>query len=281
MAEIDHSKYLEIPFDRRLIHGVEVLLQSSPLRKVVSVLADSESAGVIFGGSARDLGYLGYPPRDIDIVVEPDCLTALRSEFENFFLRETRFGGFRFLVEGWFLDIWSLDETWAFRAGIVSPPSFGTLPRTTFLNVEAIAVDLIPQANGERSLFTYGFFQALDSQLVEINLEKNPFPDLCVVRSLLTAARLDFAIGPRLKNYISKEGLCLRPKDIKEIQRVHYGEVKWNSNEVASWLAYVCDRSMQEGPIRVPISEDSVKALREKWADSGLYLRNVNRSVKA
>lgn len=282
MANTDQGVELgKMRFQRQLARGLKDLLDSSPLRTLTNVITSLQVPAVIFGGAARDLGFLGYPPRDIDIVVETDSVRGLMPSLEPFFLRRTRFGGFCFLIQGWILDIWSLDETWAFRAGIVSPVSFDALPKTTFLNVEAFAVDLIPQINGRRSFFENSFFEAIATQVVEINLEENPFPDLCVVRSLLTAARLDFAIGSRLKKYIKEKGQSLRPRDIEEIQRSHYGEVKWHSNEVANWLAFVCQRDVHDEPMRLPLSDDRIRSLREKWAGSAIYLKNLHRSAKA
>ena len=62
------------------------------------------------------------------------------------------------------------------------------MPKTTFLNVEAVAVELNPRPTRSRKLYESGFFEGVATETIEINLEENPFPDLCVARSLLTAA---------------------------------------------------------------------------------------------
>lgn len=80
------------------------------------------------------------------------------------------------------------------------------MPKTTFLNVEAAAVELATVHGKSRRIYTHGFFEALADRTLEINFEENPFPALCVVRALITAARLQFLIGPKLSKYLVHYG---------------------------------------------------------------------------
>ena len=59
--------------------------------------------------------------------------------------------------------IWPLGLTWAFRNGHSGPPSFESLSTTTFLNVEAIAVELWPAKGQGRHVFENHFFDAVMS----------------------------------------------------------------------------------------------------------------------
>lgn len=241
-------------------------LEGSPLDSFLQLIQRLGLPAVVFGGGLRDLA-LSLRPRDVDIVVDADSLDPLFADLREFPHRQTRFGGFHFRIHGWRLDIWTLRETWAFKSGIVSPPSFSNLPKTTFLNVEAVAADLLPQEGGTRKLYANGFFEALASQVVETNLENNPFPDLCVVRALLTAVRLDFDIGPRLARYISEKGRNLKKDQIEQIQSKHYGEVKCDPTEMVSWIAYVHELLQGKASrIRLPSSKKETMALGGSWS---------------
>src|SRR5581483_4733733 len=92
------------------------------------------------GGFLRDLMLDGPSanPRDIDIVfdrISPDQVEFL---FWNQPKRKNRFGGMRINFGDCPLDIWSLEDTWAFRNKKVHQINFSTFPETTFLNVDAI-----------------------------------------------------------------------------------------------------------------------------------------------
>jgi hypothetical protein len=149
----------------------------------------------------------------------------------------------------------------------VRPCNFLTLPQTTFLNVEAVAAELNPRATRSRRLFSCGFFEGIATETIEINLEENPFPDLCVIRSLLTAARLGFAIGPKLAKYLVSRSEGMTRARINEIQVQHYGEAKSDPEEMMSWLAFV-KQNRVSGPtrIRLPLSEPRKLALQGAWS---------------
>src|SRR5712692_641684 len=171
----------------------------APLRQVVSTIQNREWKAVLFGGVLRDLSLFGPAerPRDVDIVVDGVSQLELEKTFEEWIVRRNRFGGLHLRVDKWMIDIWNVAATW----GIVELeliPSFNELPKTTFLNVEAIAAELTTVRGQERRLYSHGFFEAIAARVVDINLESNPFPALCVIRSLLTAARLNFEISHRL-----------------------------------------------------------------------------------
>jgi len=117
----------------------------SPIHHLLSPANLQKLPAFLFGGALRDLLVFGFLPRDLDIVVRTSELDRFTDEFIHYLVRRTRFGGMHFLVDGWHLDVWPLRETWAFRTGLVRPCNFLTLPRTTFLNVEAVAAELNPR----------------------------------------------------------------------------------------------------------------------------------------
>ena len=201
---------------RKLLAGLSTLMlsespQADALRAICSTIYSRGLKAALFGGVLRDLVVFGdrKGPRDFDIVVdmnEEDLFNLFRTKVR----RRTRFGGLHILHEGWPLDIWPLERTWAFRHMAIAP-TFKNLPRTTFLNVEAIAVDISNPACSEKALYEQGFFNAIALRTVEINLQENPYPALCVVRSLITACKLNFLVGENLLKYIRRVGYRTHP----------------------------------------------------------------------
>lgn len=161
----------------------------------------------LFGGLLRDLVVFGRDarPRDVDLVVGGVTGEELAAAFHPYTQRATRFGGLQLRVEGVEIDLWPLEATWAFRTHRFSPPSFSELPRTTFLNVEAVAVVVQLGKDGAAGrVHDAGFFDAVAERRIEINFEDNPRPDLCLARSLDLAARLGYSIGPRLAGFAAR-----------------------------------------------------------------------------
>jgi hypothetical protein len=232
----------------------------SPSRApLVQILGDIRHRGwraFLFGGVLRDLMIHGSRarPRDVDIVVDGVSVADLASAFEPYIARRTRFGGLHLRLGGWMFDIWPLGETWALREGFVRSHGWG-LAASTFLNVEAAAVEVNVKRGRLRPLYTHRFFEAFRARTVEINLEENPFPELCVVRSLITAARLDFRIGPRLAGYIESHARRLSIEQLLAVQAAHYGQVRASREELSSWLRAVCSQHQQRrsAPVELPI----------------------------
>lgn len=232
----------------QLLDGASTLVstesrQADALRTIRSAIASKGWRAVLFGGALRDIMVFGNEriPRDFDIVVDVNA-AELSDLFQSRIRRKTRFGGLQILQDGWPLDIWPLDRTWAFEHMALAP-TFENLPKTTFLNVEAIAVDLWNPHGSKRNLYEHQFFSAIASRTVEVNFRENPYPLLCVVRSLITAWRLNFGVGENLKEYVRQFGASLTLPDIERIQNEHYGHPQVPSNLIRSWINDVLNSS--------------------------------------
>jgi hypothetical protein len=227
-----------------------------PLRFVTNIFKNRDWRAVVFGGVLRDLILYGpaSAPRDVDIVV--DCESAELSEcFSGFDFALTRFGGLRVQYKKWNFDIWSLDDTWAFKVTDM-PATFENLPKTTFFNVEAIAAELNATRGRERSLYSYGFADAIASRTLDINFERNPFPQLCIARALLMAARHSFLISARLAQYITEQASHTEINDILQAQAKHYGVPRLRARHIAEWLGHIENslRRYPEEPVKLPIT---------------------------
>lgn len=184
------------------------LRYSSPWRGPLAERLLSENRHLpiyIFGGAVRDIAIFGRAarPRDIDLVVGDIDGEELASVLAPFVRKKTRFGGLRLVVQGVQVDIWPLSETWAFRNRLVNHIEFSRLPETTFLNVDAVAVELIGCLLKPGEIYSKGFFEGIRNRVIDVNFAINPYPEKVVVRSLSLARRIEFSVGPRLAELVA------------------------------------------------------------------------------
>lgn len=224
------------------------------LREIVEALKQTKWDAVVFGGVLRDLALYGPAerPRDVDIVVNcsPSELSTWLSPFPS---QRTRFGGFRVRLHKWNFDIWTLRETWAFTTSNMEP-TFENLPKTTFFNIEGIAAQLNTTPRQRRAVYSFGFADAISSKILDINFEPNPFPQLCIVRGLLTAVRHRLLLSSRLAVYMANHANRTEIAEIVQVQSRHYGVVRLRPEDIELWLDYI-DQSLRGNPdipVRLP-----------------------------
>lgn len=221
-----------IDYERRLRRQLRTFLAGrGPHRAVVSTLYEWKKKDwrpFLFGGLLRDILILGRKRqlRDVDVVIENGSSEELAEALHPYIKRRNRFGGFQLELSSWHFDVWPLHKTWAFvqNKGLIASPQ--NLPRTTFLNVEAIAVSI--GENGEvGDLFEAGFFDAVRTKMLDINLEDNPYPALAAVRAIATAEKLRYSLSPRLCQYILNTEKDHGSDALVNAQDSHYGYIRF------------------------------------------------------
>jgi len=222
----------------------------------------------LFGGTVRDI--MVHSPhhhfRDIDIVICDTSTDMLLAEFGELVARRTRFGGLRLDASGWLFDVWPLQDTWALQQHpLFLPEDPQTLPRTTFLTIEAIAVSLRGKRGYPREIFDHGFFETLQTKTIELNYECNPYPVLNSVRAILTARRLGFSIGPRLLRFIGAHVLGLDIDELIEVQRQHYGRAALRDKELVGIIDQVRNALHWHPSAAMRVSKQS--QMRFDWVD--------------
>lgn len=239
------------------------LAWSKPIVRTLREIREAKLRAVFFGGTMRSLlvsrllGKGPGRPRDLDIVVAGGNVDALRERFGGLIARETRFGGLKLRRERWQFDVWPVERTWAFIKDESKSPDFASLPSTTFFNLESIAMDAWVEPGRTRTIYSGDdqFFDGLITRTLEINLEENPFPVLCVVRSLVMATATEFSIGPRLARYLSQHGAGVSGAELEDIQRHHYGVVRHTGETMRRWLDHVSESYSRDArsPVRLPV----------------------------
>lgn len=198
---------------------------SSVLWSIEKQLPDT----VIFGGMLREfsLGNARHFVSDIDLVSDAtsdeisDALAAYNPT-------RNKFGGFRFIVERRRFDLWPLKDTWAFRAGHVSPPTFPSLLRTSFFNLDAALFHL-----GRREVSACENYESwIENRWLEINLEPNPNPEQMVRRTLALVLHNNLSVGPHLKAFLRRQG---KPNELSWPQAVVFDRLV-AGNETATGI---------------------------------------------
>jgi hypothetical protein len=77
--------------------------------------------------------------------------------------------------------------------------------------------------------------------MLDLNLEPNPFPVLCSIRSLVFAERLHFAIAPRLVSYLAHHLERATDSEIHDTQLEHYGSVRLPKAAADRWRRWLSE----------------------------------------
>lgn len=177
-------------------NNISVLLKNEKLTKFFDELHECGST-LILGGAVRDW-FVGKPPRDIDIVV--NCIPSKLDFILKYKGKKNVFGGFKVKIEGVEFDIWSLESTWALKNDNNFLKRLPTLPKTVFLNIDAVGY-----CSDINLIYENGFLQAMTDKKLDIVYEPNPYPFFCVSKALCSLIKYDLETTDNLKNYIANQ----------------------------------------------------------------------------
>ena len=185
-----------------------------------------------FGGVPRGLVEHGarYIPRDLDLVFDDESFEEFSREFSQQITRRTRFGGLHLSLSGLDVDAWPLSATWAFREKLVTRISFERLPETTFLNLDGIVIQFATSQGRARAVYASGLEKVRKSRALDIELLPNPYPALCVIRSIRLADARLLPLAPRLAHYCLQELSTRKLSEFVEIQTSHYNSLFYSEN---------------------------------------------------
>jgi hypothetical protein len=184
--------------------------ERAALNEFLAILNKRLPDTVIFGGMLREfsLGNAREFASDMDLVSDVSR-EEIYAAIKDFSPTINKFDGFRFVVGKRRFDIWALEDTWAFREGLVFGRQFSDLFKTTFFNVDEAVFHL----RDERVDCSNEYLHAIDSKTLEINLEPNPSPVGMSRRAINLAIENDLGIGHKLAQFI----LTHKPADYLDI----------------------------------------------------------------
>ncbi|MBL9040995.1 MAG: hypothetical protein JNM83_05310 [Myxococcales bacterium] len=183
-------------------------------RRADSFLSRPEYAGVrailaeisavaptaIFGGFPRDLARYGVDGfnSDLDLVVDCQSITSILDRLGPVHFTNTGMGGIRICGHRLQIDLWTLQDTWAIKNGIVEANHLADLIHTTFFDCDAI----IYQLDTREIVCSERYFSSLSSDVIDISVEINPNPLSMTIRTLRFLKRRRLKISARLAGYL-------------------------------------------------------------------------------
>lgn len=166
-----------------------------------------ERAGDIYliGGVLREYRDNGniLDLRDIDIVIDVHQKELWQQILNHYVPKKNSFGGYKLICSGLVVDIWPLNETWAYRNKIVEcvPEEYvKMLPDTVFLNMDSIIYDLKKDI-----WYDEKYCAAMESRVLDIVLVDNPRVQLNIIRAMVLKKRYNMTYSDKLKHVISAE----------------------------------------------------------------------------
>jgi hypothetical protein len=113
---------------------------------IMSLTKETEQNIYAFGGLVRDISLFGLKDfsSDVDLVFDGSKaeLEKALSSIKSAPMTENKFGGFRLHMTSWDIDIWSAEDTWAFREGLVEFSGIESLLETTLMSWDSALYDV-------------------------------------------------------------------------------------------------------------------------------------------
>lgn len=220
---------------KQLNHNYEEFLNQNPLFGIFRNELEKLGNIILFGGAVRDFGYYDKVPRDIDIVINTSNPASIGNFLFGKNVKKNRFGGYKVKVGSLSVDIWLLPFTWAFREGIVEL-SVEKLTETVFLNFDSIVFDASNQI-----LYDGGFTESIETNTLDIILEKNPSPPLNILRTLVYVDKYKFYMSEGLSKYMQDwirqySNINTASDELCRVQWSHYEQVILSRYKILSYL---------------------------------------------
>lgn len=186
---------------------------------------------IILGGAVRDFVYLEpFMPRDIDIVLVPKTnasLDDLLYKYYNTHIEKNHFGGYKIFNKEIDFDIWLLENTWAFKNGILKA-SIENLLKSVYLNIDCYAYFY----NQNQYICDCDKYP-LPSE-IEIVLDDNPYHVLNFIRAIFYSSKYCIPVSECLKKNIIAESESDQgfPDSWVNIQMAHFRRILFNKQEL-------------------------------------------------
>ncbi|WP_275351602.1 hypothetical protein, partial [Proteus mirabilis] len=177
-------------------------------KQIINVLLEEKNDVFLFSGIIRD--YFLYKDkssnfnvRDIDIVVSD--IDKFHSIFKNKIqYKKNSFGGLKLYFNDINIDVWQANLTW----GLKNIPQknrnttniIDILPQTVFFNCSSILFDFQNKKFIENDDSSFQLF--LDSKTLDIVLEENPLPELCILNTIYYTKKHNLNISSKLADYV-------------------------------------------------------------------------------
>jgi hypothetical protein len=175
----------------------------------------------LFGGVLRDIALFGKRGfhSDIDLVVTEnwdDCVVYLTSKGAV----SNKFGGLRLDVDNRQIDVWSAQQTWAIRQGLVEFRDIASLTETTAFNWDSILMNWTQRY----FIIRANYLDDIQRRRLDMVLAANPNPLGTAVRAFrYTCAKNAKEISPAAASYMAKSARMHSLDRLRSAEHRSYG----------------------------------------------------------
>ena len=223
---VDIYNYIEESSNDFNNHFDTIVSSSSVLDFIKDI--KSRTQVYLFSGLIRDY-FLNKNDgiRDIDLIIEDDL--AVEQIYSEFDIYKNSFGGYKIIIDNTTIDLWAIKNTWGLNYGQLNL-SFGYLnhlPETTFFNFSSILFSL----NNKEFIVGKNFLEFLNNKKLDVVLEANPFPELCIVNTFYYSEKFNLKLSKNLKEYIIKNYNKYHTK-INDAQINHFQNILYTEDDM-------------------------------------------------
>lgn len=178
---LEYSSTSKEKFHSFLSEAENLEYSSTSREELHGFLSEARKTGrvAIFGGMIRD--FLTNDARkfnsDVDLVIECKSganLSALSKKYNGV---TNKYGGARIYLNKWCIDIWPIEETWAFKNGLNFQPTLENLYLTPFFSLDAICY-LVEESI---VLCSENYFDLFNNRILDVNCIHTP-SDLYILK---------------------------------------------------------------------------------------------------
>lgn len=184
----------------------------------------------IFSGVIRNF-FLEFneKARDIDIVYQGDDL-ELNLFLKNYNYKINSFNGYKILIGKYSVDLWKVESTWAIKNEKLRLELFDqyVLPKSTFFNFSSILFDY----NNKNFINSLEFTHFLETKVLDLVLEENPLPQLCIINTLYYKEKFKLKISEKLKKFCILFFNRFSKEDFDSIQLKHFKLIKYSYEDI-------------------------------------------------
>lgn len=171
----------------------------------------------LIGGVLREFLEAGNikNTKDIDVVIDTKEIDEFNAVCKKHHAKKNSFDGYKINCDDTSIDVWRIEQTWAYRENIISCSKkdyLKNLPFTVFFNLDSLVYDI-----KRNEWYDELYRKAKESNVLDIVLEENPYINLNILRGLIFQKKYHMKYSIRLKELVRN-----RYKQEKEYEKILY-----------------------------------------------------------
>ena len=151
--------------------------------------------------------------RDIDVVINTKEIDKFQEICTKYHTEKNSFGGYKIHCNDITIDVWNIENTWAYRKNIINCSEedyLKNLSYTVFYNLDSFIFDV------KNNVWYNDFYkEAKESNVLDIVLEENPYIDLNILRGMIFQNRYHMEYSEQLKKLMRE-----RYRNEKEYEKI-------------------------------------------------------------